>query len=138
MMLTNKAVLFVRLPLLVVSVVGLFASAAAHIEALAGTDPRKTFKEMWVFQLLLLLVLVPIIIRIFQTKSFAAVLHPKRLTKFVLYALLGYYAINFYWFLFWAAEHLNASMTWRVISAGWVLLFAVAAAFYNECAIRQR
>lgn len=120
-----------RLPFLFASLIGTIASLAAHIEALMGIDPRKTFKEMWVFQLLLLLVLIPIVVRIFEKRSVTHLLDPPRWIKFSLYVLLAYYAFNFYWFLFWAAEHLDAAMTWRVISAGWVLLFTIAVAFYD-------
>lgn len=121
----------VRSTLLVFSVIGIAASFAAHIEAVMGTDPRTTFKHLWTFQLLLLLVFLPVIVRIFQRRSFAHILNPPRWLRCLLYGALAYYAVNFYWFLFWAAEHLDAAMTWRVVSAGWILLFLTAIAFYD-------
>ncbi|MBV8895996.1 MAG: hypothetical protein JO051_05780 [Acidobacteriaceae bacterium] len=132
MRLRRKAKKLFRTPLLVISVAGLLGSLAAHIEAIFGLDPRHTFREMWVFQLALLVVLVPLIIEIFRKKSFAKILTPSRRMKYLIYTVLAYYAVNFYWFLYWAAEHMNASMTWRVVSAGWLLLFLIAAAFYGD------
>lgn len=122
---------WLRSALLVLSVIGIGGSFAAHIESVFGVDPRSTFKEMWTFQLLLLVVLLPLIIRIFRQRSFAHLLRPPRWLKLAIYAMLAYYAINFYWFLFWAAEHLDAAMTWRVVSAGWMMLFLLAIAFYD-------
>lgn len=122
---------WLRLPLLILSFFGILASLAVHIEAVCRIDPQSTFKEIWVFQLLLLVVLLPIIIEIFKKRSFTNIMHPHKWMKFLIYLVLAYYAVNFYWFLFWAAEHLDPTMTWRVVSAGWLLLFCVAAGFYE-------
>lgn len=131
MTLPAKAAKLFRMPLLVISVGGLLASLTAHIEALFGHDPRDTFREMWAFQLVLIIVLLPVIAEIFRKKSFAHVLTPSRRMKHLIYLMLAYYAVNFYWFLYLAAEHFDAAMTWRVVTAGWVLLFLIAAAFYD-------
>jgi hypothetical protein len=132
MALTGKAEKWFRMPLFVISLLGLLASIAAHIEALFGIDPRNTFREMWTFQLALLVVIFPLIVKLFRKKSFAKLLNPSRRMKYLIYLVLAYYALNFYWFLYWAAEHLDSAMTWRVVSAGWVLLFLVATVFYEE------
>jgi hypothetical protein len=121
----------IRLPLLIASFFGIFSSLAAHIEAICGIDPRSSFRDMWIFQLLLLVVLIPIIIEIFRKRSFMNIMHPHKSMRVLIYIVLAYYAVNFYWFLFWAAEHLDPAMTWRVVSAGWVLLFCIAAGFYD-------
>jgi hypothetical protein len=114
-----------------ISMIGIVASLAAHIEALMGVDPRDTFKQIWTFQILLLFLLLPIVFRIFRERSLARVLHPTGWLKFVTWGMLCYYAATFYWFLFWAAEHLDPTKTWRMVSAGWILLFLVATCFYE-------
>ena len=120
-----------RSTLRVLSIIGIVASLAAHIEALLGVDPRDTFKQMWTFQLLLLVVLMPIVFRIFRERSFARVVHPNRWLRIFMWGMLCYYAATFYWFLFWAAEHLDPAKTWRMVSAGWILLFLIAFCFYE-------
>lgn len=131
MALPVKAEKLFRVPLLVMSVAGLLASLTAHIEAIFGRDPRHTFRDMWVFQLMLIIVLLPLMVDIFRKKSFAHLLTPSRRMKYLIYLALAYYTVNFYWFLYLAAEHLDPAMTWRVVTAGWVLLFLIAAAFYD-------
>ena len=44
--------------------------------------------------------------------------------------MLAYYGVNFYFFVYWSSDNLSAAVTWRMFSAGWILIFSVAAAYY--------
>jgi hypothetical protein len=48
----------------------------------------------------------------------------------ILASLLIYNAGHFYFFVTMAAEHLRASLTWQMFSAGWIFLFLLSAFYY--------
>jgi hypothetical protein len=113
------------------SLAGLGVSAWAHVLSLAGIDPGSLFRSFWLFQLILFGLLMPIIIELFHPQPAGGVLRSPRWMRMCLFALLGYYGANFYYFLYWSTNHLNAAATWRMFSAGWLLLFATAVVYYR-------
>ena len=114
-----------------VSMVGFFISLWAHLEALTGRDPGIKFGAFWQFQLLLFSLLLPLIVELFSTRNPSRILRSPRWMKIVLYLFLAYYGLTFYVFLYWSVNHLNSSATWRMFSAGWLLLFGLTAVYYS-------
>lgn len=113
-----------------VSLVGAGAAVWAHAVSMVGIDPQSLFHHLWWFQLVLVALLLPVIVRMLRK----GVNHnplgiPKRFQG-GLYALLFYYGIQFYVFLMTASDHLSSDYTWRMFSAGWLLLFTLTATFY--------
>ena len=105
-------------------------SAWAHFETLAGIDPGAKFRGFWLFQLILFALLLPMMVELFFLKNYAQILRSPRWMKFSLYALLVYYGLQFYFFLYWAADHLTSRATWKMFTAGWLLLFSMSAVYY--------
>jgi predicted membrane channel-forming protein YqfA (hemolysin III family) len=56
----------------------------------------------------------------------------------ILAVLLVYYAAHFYLFMFMAAEHLRASLTWQMFSAGWILMFMLSTFYYWARFVEKR
>jgi hypothetical protein len=120
----------ILLALCAISVAGVGASLWAHAISLAGIDPQTLFKNLWVFQLVLFVVVLPLAV---QTVRRGVKEDPLNLPKTewrVLGGLLVYYAGHFYFFMAMAAEHLQASLTWQMYSAGWILLFMMSVFYY--------
>ena len=120
------------------SFVGLAIAIWAHLVALSGRDPRVGFRWIWIVQLLLLCLLLPIALAVFRGRTLRELFHPPRWMRLTIFWLLTYYGVHFYLFVFVAAEHLTSVATWRMFTAGWILLFAFAAAFYNAAAKHER
>jgi hypothetical protein len=120
----------ILLTLCATSVAGVGAGLWAHAVSLAGLDPQSVFQKLWIFQLILFFVLLPLAVRLAQrgvkTDPFGL---PRREWR-ILAALLVYYTGHFYFFMAMAAEHLRASLTWQMFSAGWILLFMLSTFYY--------
>jgi hypothetical protein len=117
--------------LLGAALIGIAISLWAHVVSLLGIDPGAHFRGFWVFQLLLFVLMLPIAIELFRRQPDGGILRSPRWMRRILFALLLYYGINFYVFLYWSSNHLSAAVTWRMFSAGWLLLFTVAAVYYR-------
>ncbi len=120
----------ILLTLCAASVAGVGAGLWAHAVSLAGIDPQSIFRKLWIFQLVLFFLLLPLVVRVLKrgVKSDPFEL-PKKEWR-ILGCLLVYYAVHFYLFMYLAAEHLQASLTWQMFSAGWILLFMLTAFYY--------
>jgi hypothetical protein len=120
----------ILLTLCATSVAGVGAGLWAHAVSLAGVDPQSIFTKLWIFQLVLFFLLLPLVVRAVrrgvQQDPFGL---PKREWR-ILGVLLVYYAGHFYFFMAMAAEHLRASLTWQMFSAGWILLFMLTTFYY--------
>lgn len=104
----------------------------AHIVSLFGLDPRLFLHWTWVVQLVLLALLVPILVEILRGGLQGFRLFPIRSwQKRLLMALIVYYTLQFYLFIWLASDHLESYMTWRMYSAGWLLLFVLSAIYYS-------
>ncbi len=118
-----------------VSFVGLITAASVHFATLCGVDPGlylgPHLKDFWVFQLILFGAILPILLELLVLKQYRDLLRSPHWMRVMLYILTGYYAISFYVFIILAAIHLDARQTWRMFSAGWILLFWVAVIFYR-------
>lgn len=112
------------------SVTGVGASVWAHAVSLIGVDPQSVFQKLWVFQLILLFLLVPLGIEAIRRGVRVDPFGLPRVEWRILGALLVYYTGNFYFFIIRAAEHLRAALTWQMFSAGWIFLFMLAAFYY--------
>jgi hypothetical protein len=112
------------------SLAGLLVSIWAHIVALLGGDPRAEFRWIWVLQIVLFALLLPIVVVLFREGVHSKLFRSPRWARVALYALLGYYAAHFYLFIYVASEELTNSETWRMFSSGWLLLFFQAAVYY--------
>lgn len=121
---------FLRL-LLLLSLVGLAVSVWAHVESLLGIDPGSRLRGFWLFQLLLFGLMMPIATELFRKQPDGGILRSPRWMRVTLYVLLFYYGIRFYVFLYWSVDHLSSAVTWRMFSSGWMLLFSVAAVYYE-------
>lgn len=118
--------------LLAVSLVGFGVAVVVHFATLVGIDPSTHFKRVWAFQIILFCLLIPIMVELFRKKNHMHILRSTAWTKYVLYTALAYYAANFYVFLCWSVEHLDSRLTWRMFSAGWLLLFSISAVYYDK------
>ncbi len=116
---------------LVIALLGLGVSFWAHLEAIAGIDPGRHFSYLWTSQLILFALLIPLVVELFRRNAGLEVLRSPQWMRRTLYALLCYYGLNFYLFLYWSADHLDSCATWRMFSSGWLLLFGIAAVFYQ-------
>jgi hypothetical protein len=104
----------------------------AHIVSLFRTDPRLYFHWTWVVQLVLLALLVPILAETLRAGLTGVHVFPaERWQKRVLIVLIVYYTFQFYFFIWLASDHLESYMTWRMYSAGWLLLFTLSAIYYS-------
>ena len=116
---------------LTISLLGLGISIWAHVSTLVGLDPGSLLQNLWMCSLVLFALLLPVGIDLFLSRNHLRVLRSPRWMQLSLYALLGYYGLNFYVFLYWSANHLDSRSTWQMFSSGWLLLFALAAVFYH-------
>ena len=112
------------------SVAGVGAGLWAHALSLAGVDPQSVFRKLWIFQLLLFVLLLPLCVQVFRHGVRGDPFGLPRLEWRILGALLVYYAGHFYFFMIMAAEHLHAALTWQMFSAGWILLFMLTTFYY--------
>ena len=110
---------------------GLAVSIVIHVIALLGVDPGSQLPLFWLFQLLLFVLLLPLIAEVFHKRDPAQLLRAPRPLRRILFALVAYYGINFYVFLFWSIDNLNSTVTWRMLSSGWILLLSLAAVYYH-------
>jgi len=79
-----------------------------------------------------LALLIPILLELLRGGLHGLRLFPVRSwQKRLLIALLIYYTIQFYLFIWLASDHLQSYMTWRMYSAGWLLLFTLSAIYYS-------
>jgi hypothetical protein len=120
----------ILLTLCAISAVGVATALWAHAVSLAGIDPQSIFKKLWIFQLVLFLLLLPMAVRAVRRGVKQDPFGLPRKEWLVLAALLVYYAGRFYFFMAMAAEHLQASLTWQMFSAGWILLFMMSVFYY--------
>jgi hypothetical protein len=109
---------------------GVAVAAWMHLETLVGIDPGSQFDRYWIVQLILVFLLIPIVAEIMLTRNLFKVLQTPRWMRLILLILVFYYAFNFYLFIYWSSDRLDSRVTWRMFSSGWVLLFAVASAYY--------
>ena len=112
------------------SILGLGVSCWAHVVALCGVDPRSKFPGIWLFQVILAALLLPVVVEVLARKNHLDVLRSPRWMRFTLFALLLYYGLNFYYFLYWSVENLRSSSTWVMFSAGWLVLFGLTTVYY--------
>jgi hypothetical protein len=120
----------ILLTLCAMSVAGVGASLWAHAVSLAGVDPQSLFQKLWIFQLILLFLLLPLGIRAIRRGVQADPFGLPRVEWRILGALVVYYAGHFYFFMIMAAEHLHAALTWQMFSAGWILMFMLTTFYY--------
>lgn len=120
----------ILLTLCAISVAGVATAVWAHAVSLAGIDPQSVFRNLWVFQLVLFLLLLPLVVRVFQRGLKQDPFGLSRLEWRVLAGLLIYYSLHFYLFVAMAAEHLKAALTWQMFSAAWILMFVMSAFYY--------
>jgi hypothetical protein len=112
------------------SVAGVGASLWAHAVSLAGVDPQSVFQKLWIFQPILLFLLLPLGIKAVRRGVRTDPFGLPRVEWRILGALLIYYAGHFYFFMIMAAEHLRAALTWQMFSAGWILMFMLTSFYY--------
>lgn len=117
--------------LLFLSLIGLGISVWAHLEALSGVDPGGLLSDLWLFELLLLALLLPLAAEMVAKRNASEILRSPPWMKRALYVFLLYYGLNFYVFLYWSVDHLDSCVTWRMFSSGWLLLFAITAVYYK-------
>lgn len=116
--------------LLLISLGGFAAAVWTHVESLRGIDPRTLFPDIWMLQILLNLLLIPLVISFFR-KGLSAQIHElPRWSRAIIIALAVYYSLHFYFFMKIAADQIRADWTWRMFSAGWMALFSAPAAYY--------
>jgi hypothetical protein len=120
----------ILLTLCAISVAGVATALWAHAVSLAGVDPQTLFRKLWVFQLVLFALLLPLGVRALQRGVKHDPLGLPRVEWRVLSGLLVYYSGHFYFFMIMAEDHLRAALTWQMFSAGWILLFVMSAFYY--------
>jgi hypothetical protein len=96
-----------------------------------GIVPSYGDGKLWALQILLLVLLAPVAVELFSTRNPAALFRSTRWMRIGVYTLLAYYGLHFYFFLYWSANHLSSQATWRMFSAGWILLFALVSVYYR-------
>ena len=112
------------------AVSGLVVSVWVHAAALAGIDPGGQIRGLWSMQLLLLVLILPLAADIFRSRTYTHILDVPGWMRAGVFCLLLYYGLNFYVFLYWSNDCLDSRATWRMFSAGWLLLFGVAIVYY--------
>jgi hypothetical protein len=112
------------------SLLGLALSFWAHVETWVS-DAETELKDFWILHLMLFALLMPVAVEVLSRKSFSVLLRAPRPFRLTVYALLAYYALNFYFFMYWSVDHLTSAATWRMMSSGWLLLFSIAALYYR-------
>ncbi len=120
------------------SAVGLLISLWAQMVSLAGFDPRAFFPKIWIVEPALTLVLLPLILAVFRNGIKTDPLALPHRARVIVYCLLGYYAFQFYLFLYRASQDLRTSQAWQMFSAGWILVFALAYLYYTKPRLRRR
>ncbi len=116
--------------LFVLSLLGLSVSCWAHIVALCGIDPSSKFHGLWLFQVILSALLLPVAVEVLSRRNHLDVLRSPRWMRLTLGGLLVYYGLHFYFFLYWSVENLKSSSTWVMFSSGWLVLFALTTVYY--------
>jgi hypothetical protein len=117
--------------LLGLSLLGLGMSLGTHVATLSGIDPGEQFRQIWLLQLILVALLLPIGVELLSKRNPYQILRSPPWMRRTLYLLLVYYGANFYVFLYWSADHVSSRVTWRMFSSGWLLLFAFTALYYS-------
>ncbi len=110
---------------------GLGLSLWAHVVSFMGMDPRTQFPRIWIVELSLTGILLPLVVVVFRRGVHEDPLRLSRLSWKVILGLTAYYAFHFYLFIVRASEDLTSDVTWQMFSAGWILLFALGFAFYR-------
>jgi hypothetical protein len=95
-----------------------------------GTDPQVRFHDLWIVQLVLFFLLLPLAWRVMRRGVKTDPFDISKRRWRVLYGLLVYYAVHFYVFMAVAAQELRGEYTWRMFSAGWLLLFSLTSLYY--------
>jgi hypothetical protein len=114
-----------------VCLAGIALSIWAHILSFIGIDPRTRFPQIWIVELTLTAVLIPLVVVLFRRGLHEDPLRLSRWSWRLIFVLTAYYAFHFYLFIVRASDELTSDITWQMFSAGWILLFAVAFAFYR-------
>ena len=117
--------------LYVLCLAGLALSIWAHVESFMGVDPRTKFPLICIVELSLTAILLPLVVALFRRGLREDPLRLSRLSWKLIVVLTAYYAFPFYWFIVRASDNLTSDITWQMFSAGWILLFALAFAFYR-------
>jgi hypothetical protein len=117
--------------LLAMSLTGLWVSLWAHVESLAGDDPGFLLRKFWAWQFVLFLLITPLVIEMLATKRVRELMRSPRWMRLAVYGVMLYYGVNFYVFLYWSVNHLDSSATWRMFSAGWLVLFSLTSVYYK-------
>jgi hypothetical protein len=115
----------------VLCLAGLALSLWAHVLSFMGIDPRTKFPLIWTVELTLTAILMPLVVALFRRGLREDPLRLSRLSWKLIVILTAYYAFHFYLFVERASEELTSDITWQMFSAGWILLFALAFAFYR-------
>ncbi len=123
---------FARICFGAVSAIGLLISFWAQVVSLVGLDPRAFFPRIWIVEPVLTLVLFPLILTVFRNGVKRDPFDFPRRARLTLYTLLGYYVLHFYLFLYRASIDLKTSQAWQMLSAGWLLIFALALLYYAK------
>lgn len=117
--------------LYVLCLAGLGLSLWAHVVSFLGVDPRTQFPRIWLVELSLTGILLPLVVVVFRRGIQQDPLRLSRLSWRVILVLATYYAFHFYLFIARASDDLTSDITWQMFSAGWILLFGVGFAFYR-------
>ena len=116
----------------------LAVSVWAHVTALRGQDPRLVWDSIWILEPSLVIVLLPIGVIAMKRGVKVDPFGLSRPVWRLQFALLVYYGLQFYLFLYRAQSVLRADYTWQMFSAGWILLFTLGSAVYLNFARRHR
>ena len=117
--------------LYLVCLLGLGLSIWAHVVSFMGVDPRTRFPQIWIVELTLTALLLPLVVALFRRGLREDPLRLSSLNWKLILVLTAYYAFHFYLFIVRASEDLTSDITWQMFSAGWILLFTLAFAFYR-------
>jgi hypothetical protein len=117
--------------LYILCLAGFSLSLWAHVVSFVGVDPRAQFPHIWIVELSLTGILLPLVVVVFRRGVHHDPLRLSRLSWKLIWALMGYYAFHFYWFIARASDDLTSDITWQMFSAGWILLFALGFLFYR-------
>jgi hypothetical protein len=117
--------------LYLICLAGISVSVWAHVLSFMGVDPRLRFPRIWIVEITLTVILLPLVAVVFRRGIHEDPLRLSRLSWKVIFVLLAYYAFHFYWFIARASDELTSEITWQMFSAGWILLFALAFVFYR-------
>jgi hypothetical protein len=124
--------------LLAVCLGGIAVSLVLNVGALAGIDWKRQSEVFWICQGMLIVVYLPICIEMILTRNYRHIFQPRRWQRRLLSIIALYYVASFYWFLYRAADNLQAHFTWQMVSAGMILAFSIAAIHYSIRYSRSR